>query len=166
MGKYKSGLAMLFTMRGIPEIYYGTEILMKNFSDPDGLVRSDFPGGWQADTINKFVATGRTTKENEAFDYVKNLANYRKNSDALQTGKLMQYVPEKGVYVYFRYNDKQTVMVIVNTNDKEDKVDTQRFVERMNGFKTAVNIITHQTLQAINEIVVPAKTTYVFELGK
>jgi glycosidase len=166
LGKYKSGLAMLFTMRGIPEIYYGTELLMKNFSNPDGLVRSDFPGGWHGDSVNKFIAAGRTASENEAFEYVKNLANYRKNNAVLQTGKLMQYVPENGIYVYFRYNHEKTVMVVVNTNDKEENVDTKRFNERMDGFNTAVNIITHESLKDIHTIAIPAITTFVFELGK
>ena len=86
---------MLLTTRGIPQIYYGTEILMKNFSDPDGKVREDFKGGWQEDKENKFTAAGRTIKENEAFNFVKTLANYRKNNPVLQTGSLMQYVPKK-----------------------------------------------------------------------
>ena len=166
LGKYKSGLAMLFTLRGIPEIYYGTEILMKNFSNPDGLVRSDFPGGWKTDPVNKFTASGRTASENEAFAYVKKLANFRKNSSALQTGQLMQYVPENGLYVYFRYNHQQTIMVIVNTNEKEEKLDTKRFAERINGYQEAVNIITQESLKDIGTMTLPAKTTSIFELRK
>jgi glycosidase len=157
---------MLFTLRGIPEIYYGTEILMKNFSNPDGLVRSDFPGGWKTDPVNKFTASGRTASENEAFAYVKKLANFRKNSSALQTGQLMQYVPENGLYVYFRYNHQQTIMVIVNTNEKEEKLDTKRFAERINGYQEAVNIITQESLKDIGTMTLPAKTTSIFELRK
>ncbi len=73
--KYKMGLVLLMTQRGIPQLYYGTEILMKNFKNPsDAEVRKDFPGGWKEDSVNKFLATGRTAKENEAFDFVKKLA--------------------------------------------------------------------------------------------
>ncbi len=166
LDKFKAGIAMLFTTRGIPQIYYGTEILMKNFSNPDGLVREDFKGGWAEDKTNMFIAKGRTSKESEAFNYFKKLANYRKNNPVLQTGKLMQYVPEKGMYIYFRYNNQKTVMVIVNSNDKEQNISTARFNERMNGFTKAVNVITDETLPLGDEIKVPAKSTVILELQK
>ncbi|WP_231425965.1 glycoside hydrolase family 13 protein [Pedobacter sp. Leaf250] len=164
--KYKEGMAILLTMRGIPQMYYGTEILMKNYSNPDGLVRSDFPGGWDGDKKDKFIADGRTNKENEAFNFVKTLANYRKNSTALQNGKLMQFVPEDDVYVYFRYNDQQkgTVMVITNNTDKDKSLNTDRFAERTAGMTIAKNVITGESL-SIKEIKVPSKTTLVLELN-
>jgi glycosidase len=165
--KFKSGMAILLTMRGIPQIYYGTEILMKNYSNPDGLVRSDFPGGWPEDKVNKFTAAGRTEKENEAFNFVKTLANYRKSSTALKTGKMMQYVPEKGIYTYFRYTDNhnKTVMVIVNSEDKEQTLETSRFAESIKDAGSATNIITNQKLNTLKTIAVPAKTTLVLELN-
>jgi glycosidase len=166
LDKFKSGIAMLFTTRGIPQIYYGTEILMKNFSNPDGLVREDFKGGWQEDKVNKFDAKGRDAKENEAFSFVRKLANYRKNNPVLQTGKLMQYVPENGIYVYYRYNTEKTVMVIVNSNDSDTTVETARFNERMNGFSKAVNVVTDVVLNSIDNINVPSKSTTVMELRK
>jgi len=162
--KYKSGLAWLLTTRGIPQLYYGTEILMKNFANPDGLVRDDFPGGWNGDKKDKFSADGRTDKENEAFNYLKTLANYRKNNPVLQTGKMMQFVPEDGIYVYFRYNGTKTVMIVMNGNDSEKTVKTDRFQERILHAKTASNIISGETLNNIKEIKVPAKTTLVLEL--
>ncbi|WP_316808440.1 glycoside hydrolase family 13 protein [Pedobacter agri] len=164
--KYKMGMALLLTMRGIPQMYYGTEILMKNFSNPDGLVRSDFPGGWDGDKKDKFIADGRTNKENEAFNFVKTLANYRKNSPALQSGKLMQFVPEDDIYVYFRYNKtvKGTVMVISNNTEKEKTLNTERFAERITGVTSAKNIISGENVQ-IKEIKVPSKTTLVLELN-
>jgi len=164
--KYKEGMAILLTMRGIPQMYYGTEILMKNYSNPDGLVRSDFPGGWPGDKKDKFIADGRTNKENEAFNFVKTLANYRKNSAALQNGKLMQFVPQDDIYVYFRYNEqaKGTVMVIVNNADKEKTLNTDRFAERTAGNTTAKNVISGESI-SIKEIKVPAKTTLVLELN-
>lgn len=164
--KYKAGMAILLTMRGIPQLYYGDEILMAGVDKPDGLVRSDFPGGWPGDKVNKFTASGRTEKENEAFNYVRTLANYRKNTTALQTGKLMQYIPQKGIYVYFRYDAQKTVMVAYNSNTTAKELKTDRFVERMNGFKTATNVITNQTLSDINTLNIPAKTTLVLELKK
>ena len=164
LNKFKSGIAMLLTIRGIPQLYYGTEILMKNFSNPDGLVREDFKGGWAGDKTNKFEAAGRNASENEAYNYLKKLANYRNNNPVLQTGKLMQYVPENGIYVYFRYNKNKTVMVIVNSNDKEQMVSTARFNERMNGFTKALNVVSDASLSSTNNIRVPAKSTIVLEL--
>jgi len=161
--KFKSGFAMLLTLRGIPQMYYGDEILMKNFSAPDGLVREDFPGGWQGDKVNKFTAEGRSKQENEVFDYIRKLANYRKHTPALQTGKMMQFIPQWGVYVYFRYDNQKTVMVVYNSQEKETSITTERFAERIKGAKKAHNVITDETVD-LSKISIPAKTTYVLEL--
>lgn len=163
MIKYKSGMAMLLTLRGVPQMYYGDEILMKNFSNPDGLVREDFPGGWPGDKVNKFIAEGRTAKENDAFNYVRTLANYRKNTTALQNGKLMQYIPEEGVYLYFRYDNLKTVLVVYNSRDKEEAINTARYSERINGALKARNVVTDETIE-ISKLTIPAKTTLVLEL--
>ncbi|MBC7615397.1 MAG: glycoside hydrolase family 13 protein [Pedobacter sp.] len=161
--KYKSGLAWLLTTRGIPQLYYGTEILMKNFASPDGLVRSDFPGGWEEDKKNKFTAQGRTNKENEAFNYLKTIANYRKNNPVLQTGKMMQFIPEDGIYVYFRYNNTKTVMVIMNSNTTEKSISTDRYQERILTAKSGLDIVSNQLL-VLKTIIIPAQTTLIFEL--
>jgi len=166
MTKYKSGIALLMTLRGIPQLYYGTEVWMKNFANPDGLVRLDFKGGWKGDKENKFSESGRNAKENEAFDYVKKLANYRKTASALQTGKLMQFVPEDGVYVFFRYDSLNTIMVMYNGNEKAQDVKLERFSERLNGFKTATEIISRKKLNKLDSVNLPAKTAWIFELGK
>ncbi|MDR6784208.1 glycosidase [Pedobacter africanus] len=167
ISKFKSGIALLLTMRGIPQLYYGTEILMKNHYNPPGLVRMDFPGGWPGDKADKFTASGRTALENEAFNFVRLLARYRKNSPALQRGKMMQYVPEDGIYTYFRYlpDGGKQVMVIVNADDKAKKLPTARFVERMANVSAATNVITSQKLENLKIIAVPAKTTLVLELN-
>ena len=167
LNKYKSGMALLLTLRGIPQVYYGTEILMKNYSNPDGLVRSDFPGGWAGDKSDKFTPAGRTPQENDAWNYFRTLANYRKNSPALQSGKMMQYVPENGLYTYFRYLPEggKTIMVIVNGDDQAKSLETARFAERMSGATTAINIITKEQLNTLKTIAVPAKGTLVLELN-
>ncbi len=164
--KYKAGMAILLTMRGIPQLYYGDEILMAGESHPDGLVRSDFAGGWPGDKVNKFTAEGRTEKENEAFNYMRTLIRYRDNTPALQTGKLMQYIPQRGVYVYFRYDAQKSVMVIYNSDIKDKELKTDRFTERVSGYKSATNIITNETLNDINTLTIPAKSTLVLELKK
>lgn len=162
--KFKSGLAFLLTTRGIPMIYYGTEIGMKNFSDPDGKVREDFPGGWEADQENKFLRSGRSAREQEIWEYVQKLAQYRLRTPALQSGRLTQFVPENGVYVYFRYDATRTVMVVMNTHEGEALVDTARFRERMAGFTMAKEVITGGEIGDLGRIRVPGFTTWVLEL--
>lgn len=164
--KYKMGMAMLLTMRGIPQLYYGDEVLMKNFKNPtDQDVRLDFPGGWAGDPNNKFTAAGRTPQENEAFNYVKTLANYRKKSSALTTGKTMQFIPQAGLYVYFRYDNNQTVMVISNTAKEEKKITVDRFAERTKGFTKFKNIITNTTGE-LKDFNLGSYQTVVYELLK
>jgi neopullulanase len=164
--KLKMGIAWLLTTRGVPEMYYGTEILLKGVSDPDGKVRQDFPGGWKEDPNNKFTAQGRTEKENEVFNWTRTIANFRKNSSAIKTGKLMQFFPEDWVYTYFRYDDKQTVMVVMNTSTEEKTLDTKKYSERTTGFAKARNITTSANYELSTSWKIPAKTVWIMELQK
>ncbi|MDQ6610443.1 MAG: glycoside hydrolase family 13 protein [Bacteroidota bacterium] len=165
--KLKMGIGWLLTTRGIPEMYYGTEILLKGVSNPDGLVRGDFIGGWKEDAQNKFTPQGRSDKENEVFNWTKTIANFRKASSAIKAGKLMQYVPENWVYTYFRYDDKQTVLVVMNTSTDERTIRPDRISERTTGFTKAKNIVAGWTADlTVPEWKVPGKTIWVLELGK
>jgi glycosidase len=164
--KYKMAINWLLTLRGIPQLYYGTEILMKNLKDPtDAEVRKDFPGGWKEDAINKFTKEGRTAQEQEAFSYVSALANFRKTSAAITKGKLMQYTPVGGLYVYFRYDNQQTVMVVSNTSGYNVMPDWSYFAERMKGFTKAKNVITGE-VKTLADVQVQPKESFVFELMK
>jgi glycosidase len=141
--KYKAALAWLFTCRGIPEMYYGDEVGMTGFTSPnDGYVRKDFPGGWASDSVNKFTVTGRTPKEERIWSYIAKLANFRKNSSAITTGKMMQFAPEKGEYVFFRYDSKQTIMTVLNTAKEKLTIEMKKYSERTNGFTKMRNVIT------------------------
>jgi len=141
--KYKSALAWLFTCRGIPELYYGDEVGMTGFTSPnDGYVRKDFPGGWASDSLNKFTAAGRTSKEEGIWKYIATLANFRKSSSAITTGRMMQYAPVKGEYVFFRYNSKQTIMTVLNTAKEKINIEVKNYRERMNGFTKMKNVVT------------------------
>jgi glycosidase len=165
--KLKMGIAWLLTTRGIPQLYYGTEILLNGVSNPDGLVRGDFTGGWKEDSKNKFTPQGRSDKENEVFNWTKTIANFRKTSPAIKTGKLMQYVPEDWVYTYFRYDAKQSVMVVMNTSNDEKTIKPERFAERTAGFTKAKNINAGWTADlTVPEWKVPGKTIWVLELGR
>jgi glycosidase len=165
--KLKMGVAWLLTFRGIPQLYYGTEILMAGTTHPtDAMVRFDFPGGWQSDSSNKFTAAGRTEKENDAFNYVRTLANFRKNSPAIKTGKMMQYAPENGVYVYFRYDASQTVMCVMNQNETKSTIELSRFTERMKAFTKARDVATGSNLTLGSTMDVEGKSLLVLELKK
>jgi glycosidase len=167
MRKFKMGFAMLLTMRGIPHMYYGDEILMKNFKNPtDQEVRLDFPGGFPEDVVNKFQASGRTAQENEVFNYIKTLAAFRKTSSALKSGKTMQFIPQNGVYVYFRYDEKQTVMCVMNTNDQPATIDLSRFAERMKGYTKAFDAATGITFNLEPKLTLGEKYLLVMELKK
>ncbi|MFI5171982.1 MAG: glycoside hydrolase family 13 protein [Chitinophagales bacterium] len=164
INKMKLATTFILTTRGIPQWYYGDEILMKNFTNPDGRVREDFPGGWNGDSINKFDSNNLVGKEKEYFEYVKKLANYRKTSKPITSGNLMQFVPYNGIYVYFRYTDSETIMVIMNTSDNHVDLDTKNYAERLDGFSKAGNIITGEKLSNVSKVSVPAMSAVVLEL--
>ena len=166
MDKYKSGLCWLFTCRGIPQMYYGDELATTGFTSPnDGYVRLDFPGGFSNDKINKFELSGRTVKDQEIYQLVNALANFRKKSSAIMTGKMMQYVPEDGVYTYFRYDAKQTVMVVMNTSKTDKIISYDKFSERTNGFNQAIDISTN-TKSPLKNFTVGSYKSVVLELIK
>ena len=165
VNKLKMGIAWLLTTRGIPQIYYGTEVLMKGEKNPaDGWVRLDFPGGWNGDKKSAFTQEGLSDEEKDMLAYTKILANYRKNSSAITKGKLMQYLPNDGLYVYFRYDNSQTVMCVMNTSDKEKQIDFKNYDERTNGFSKAVDVISGASFN--NSFSIPAKRMWVLELKK
>ena len=166
MDKYKSALSWLLTCRGIPQIYYGDEIATTGTTSPnDGHVRLDFPGGWKNDPVNKFTIEGRTQKDQEIFQHLATLANFRKSSSALTTGKFMQFVPVDGVYVYFRYDNDQTVMVVMNSSKEEKKIYPEKYTERTAGFTQYKDVITKATGRLV-EFSLGSYKTAVYELIK
>lgn len=166
MDKYLSSISWLLTCRGIPQLYYGDEIATPGKTSPnDGYVRLDFPGGWKGDSLNKFTIAGRTQKDQEIFQHLATLANFRKGSSALTTGKFMQFVPEDGVYVYFRYSQNQTVMVVMNTAKEEKKVNMARYSERTSGFSQYRDVI-NQTTGKLSDFNIGSYKAVVYELIK
>jgi len=163
--KYKLAFAWLLTGRGIPQMYYGSEILMKGTTWPnDGYVRLDFPGGWKGDAQDKFTVTGRTEKENDLFSYIRSLANYRKHSSAITRGKLLQFAPYDGVYVYFRYDNRQTIMCAMNTNNKQATIATSRFEEVLKNFKTGTDVVRNTKIVFSDSLVLNPMSNLVLEL--
>jgi len=166
LAKDKMGIEWLLTWRGIPEMYYGTEVLMKGISNPDGWVRLDFPGGWKGDQKNAFTGKGMSTDEMGMQEFVKHLANFRKSSSAIRTGRMMQYVPHDGLYVYFRYDPKQTIMCVMNTDSVAKEIDFSKYAERTSGFTKADDVMSGEQFPIIDKKEIPATTMWVMELKK
>jgi len=160
----KMGLEWLLTERGIPQLYYGTEVLMKGIDNPDGLVRLDFPGGWAGDAKNAFTGAGLNADESGVQQLVRKLGQYRLHSSALRTGKMMQYVPHGSLYVYFRYDGRQTVLCAMNTGNAPVELDFGRFSERVTGFSTGVDVVTGERHVLGQPATLPGRTMWVLEL--
>jgi glycosidase len=164
VAKQKIGIEWLLTCRGIPQLYYGTEILMKGISNPDGWVRLDLPGGWKGDKKNAFTGEGLTGDEAAVQQLVRKLAGFRKNSSALRTGKLMQYAPRKGLYFYFRYDENQTVACVMNTGKEAAEIDPVNYKERMTGFTRGVDVLSGAVHPLREKATIPGMTMWVMEL--
>jgi len=165
LAKFKMAMSFLMTTRGIPQIYYGSEIGMTGNKDKgDGDIRRDFPGGWQGDSINAFTATGRTSIQNDYFNFLSKLLNWRKNKAVIHTGLLTHYVPDNDVYVYFRYNDKGKIMVIINNNETEQTMKTDRYAESLENKSTGTDVITGKIYDLKNSLTLPKESALILEL--
>ncbi len=148
---YKIGLTYLATTRGIPQIYYGTEILMANpLSHDHGEIRTDFPGGWPNDEVNGFTGNKLSPKAQEAQDFMKTLLNFRKDCPTIHTGNMMHYAPDNGLYVYFRYNENQKIMVIINKGTEARKINPLDYPEMDFSNKKGLDVLTNGTISFEN----------------
>ena len=164
---FKMAMAFYLTTRGIPQLYYGTEILMNTGKDGShGYIRSDFPGGWEGDKVSVISDIGLSLKQKEAQSFMKRLLNWRKGKSVIHDGKLTHYVPEEKVYTYFRYNDFETVMVIINKNTDPYYLSLNRFQEHIGDNTIANDIISSQQMPLQDSILIEPMRPYIFELGK
>jgi len=163
--KLKMALTYVLTTRGVPSMLYGTEILMEGHEHAGhGKMRKDFPGGWENDKRNAFSKKGRTEKENEAFNHIKTLAEYRTSHEVMQTGQLTQFIPENGTYVYFRHNENKAVMVIFNNTDETKTLKTNRFNEILKDYEAGTEVLNGNSLSNLSEIKLKPWTAKVVEL--
>ncbi|MFA6126067.1 MAG: glycoside hydrolase family 13 protein [Bacteroidales bacterium] len=164
LGLFKLGIAYFLTIRGIPQILYGTEILMSNSNPGDhGLIRSDFPGGWAGDVIDGFTGSGLDQKQAESQHFIKTILNWRKANPVIHTGKLMHYSPVKGLYVYFRYDNTRKVMVVLNKSGNAVGIDPSMYPEMLKEVTLATDIITGKTGR-IDNLIIPAKSPAILEI--
>jgi glycosidase len=150
--KTKIALTWLMTFRGIPQLYYGTELLYKGFTDPDGKVRQDFEGGWKEDSINKFKVKGRTNLENDFVTFISKLAHFRKNNPHLYLGHLKQFVPTDGLYIYSRTLKNKKVLVVLNFSDKEKTLPNYVYEEELKSFHSFKDIIQENMVSDIQKL--------------
>jgi glycosidase len=165
MDLLKMAIAFYATTRGIPQIFYGTEILMSSPGPKDdGIIRSDFPGGWAGDQVNAFTGTGLTDKQKQTQEYVRKVLNWRKTNSTVQSGELIHFAPNDGVYVYFRYNQNSKVMVVLNKNTSEKSLDTDRFSEIMEKCTSGKEVISGIAIPDLKNLKVPATSAMIIEL--
>jgi glycosidase len=163
--KFKMAMSFLMTTRGIPQIYYGSEIGMTGDKTVgDGDTRRDFPGGWATDTLNAFTAAGRTPFQNDYFNYLSKLLHWRQHKPVIHTGNLIHYIPENDIYVYFRYNEKETVMVILNNNDTTKTLNINRFSQCIKRFTQGTDVMTGVTYKFSPSLTLPKKSALILEL--
>lgn len=162
----KMALAFLTTVRGIPQIFYGTEILMDNTGHHkvDGLIRSDFPGGWKGDAINAFTGIGVRDDQREVQNYLKQLLNWRKNNQVIAKGKTLHFAPFEGIYVYFRYNEDKKVMVVMNKNSETKNINLKRFSEILPENSSGREVTTGLKFLLGESLKISGKTTNIIEL--
>ena len=164
-GLFQLAIAFVMTTRGIPQIYYGTEILMDNSGTTDhGIIRSDFPGGWAGDKVNAFTGKGLTDRQKDAQNFLKKLLHWRQKMPAVHHGKMLHFIPEGGVYVYFRYNDDQKVMVILNKNTTTTHLELDRFKEMLDGVSEGTDVLSGKTYKMKQTIELPDKAPLILEL--
>ncbi len=160
----KMGIGYFLTTRGIPQIYYGTEIAMNHTGTHDSEFRKPFPGGWDGDPVNGFTGKGLTDPEKDIQQFTRKLLNWRKEKAVIHTGELKHFLPFDGLYLFFRYNDKEKVMVVLNKNPQETLLKTERLAEMLNGCTKAQEVISGKSFTDLKQITLPGKSISILEL--
>lgn len=165
---YKIALTLISTVRGIPQIYYGSEIGMRGDKNKggDADIRRDFPGGWKSDQQNAFNLSTQKPEQKEFFQFTQKLLNWRKGKEVIHTGKTKNYVPQDGVFTYFRYNEKESVMIAINNNEENQTLDIKRFEESLQGFSKGKEVISEKKWNLKDNITIPGKSSLIIELEK
>lgn len=164
LGSWKQAMAFLLTSRGIPQLYYGQELLMAGSKEgSDGYIRKDVPGGFPGDKRSEFVAAGRSDMQNDAWNFLSKLANWRRGNEVISKGNLKHFMPENGLYVYERSYNGKNVFVMMNGNDNPITVDTSIYKEMLPAGTTLKDIITGQTITITPEMTFPSRALYILE---
>ncbi|MFO7852427.1 MAG: glycoside hydrolase family 13 protein [Bacteroidota bacterium] len=162
---FRNGIVYFLTTRGIPQIFYGTEILMTHREGDDhGYIRKDFPGGWAGDRVNAFTGKGMSGEEKNMQNLFKKLLNWRKTAEVIHTGKLIHFAPEHSTYVYFRYNENDMVMVIINKNASPYELNLERFNEVLEGKESGRDVLSGRHYELGDKIKLSPYKPYILEI--
>jgi glycosidase len=147
--------------------FYADEILASHMgTSSHGALRSDFPGGWEGDVVNAFTGEGLTARQREAQQLVRKLLNWRKNNATIHRGKFMHFAPVKNAYVYFRYDDHNTIMVILNRDEEPVTLETARFGERIGDATHGTEVLTGKRFNIENSLVLEPRSALILELER
>ena len=163
---FKMGVVYYSTMRGIPQFYYGTEILMNSDENPGdhGLIRTEFPGGWPDHSKNAFTGDGLSYKERQTQLFFKEILNWRKDNKVIHNGKLIQFAPKGGIYSFFRILNNKMVWVIFNRNNSPETLETSRFDELIENYEIAFDVINKKKVSISEKIIINAKSALILEI--
>ncbi|MDC0378699.1 glycoside hydrolase family 13 protein [Flavobacteriaceae bacterium] len=163
---FKMGIVYYSTMRGIPQFYYGTEILMNSDENPGdhGLIRTEFPGGWPDHSKNAFTGDGLSYNERQTQLFFKEILNWRKDNEVIHNGKLIQFAPKGGIYSFFRILNNKMVWVIFNRNNSPETLETSRFDELIENYEIAFDIINKKKVSISEKIIINAKSALILEI--
>ncbi|WP_455636908.1 alpha-amylase family glycosyl hydrolase [Parabacteroides sp.] len=165
---YKQGVAFLLTIPGTPQLYYGHEFLMNGTKDRpggDGNIRLDVPGGWEGDPQNWFIREGRSSMQNEAWDYLQNLLKWRKGNKVISDGQMKHFMPQMGVYVYERYLDNKSVIVFINGSNRGVELPLDRYAESLKGRTQGMDVVTKQTVMLDNFLKLAPKEVLIVDMN-
>lgn len=162
---FNLGLTYMLTTRGTPQIYYGTEILMANpGTDDHGLIRSDFPGGWQGDTRNGFSNVGLAENQIKTKKFLQKLLKWREQKSVIHNGKMTHFVPEDSIYVFFRYTDQEKIMVVMSLNKTDKVLNLRRFSELLPPSFRAFDVVSEKSFELSDSLFVPANKSLILEI--
>lgn len=162
---FKQGMTFLLTIPGIPQLYYGQELLMNgNKSKGDGYVRLDVPGGWPGDTRNEFTAEGRSAVQNEAWNFLRTILHWRKGNNVIAHGQMKHFMPDNGVYVYERRLGERSAIVIMNGQDEPVNLSLDRYAEILRGKTSGKDILTNRTIPLQKELSLSSKEILILEM--
>ena len=163
----KQSLALLLTMNRIPQLYYGTEVLMNGTKQiTDGHVRRDFPGGFPGDKHNAFTKEGRTKEENQMFSWLSRLLHWRQGNELITKGKQTQFIPVDGVYVVARSLNGKAILTVLNGTSHQKKMQVARYAEIIKSTTTAKNILTGRNIDLTKDVTLQPRATMILEIGQ
>ena len=163
----KQSLALLLTMNRIPQLYYGTEVLMNGTKQiTDGHVRRDFPGGFPGDKHNAFTKEGRTKEENQMFSWLSRLLHWRQGNELITKGKQTQFILVDGVYVVARSLNGKAILTVLNGTSHQKKMQVARYAEIIKSTTTAKNILTGRNIDLTKDVTLQPRATMILEIGQ